>query len=431
MKRTAWSLGAVVCLLGLAAFAGCSVSSGGAAQGTGDAGPGPSADASEDVQTPEDATVDAGEDASDCTSALPTLLSCTGLYTNVSAQTIASGVQPYAPAVPLWADGSDKNRWILLPAGAKIDRTDPNNWVFPSGTKVWKEFSRDGERKETRFFHKQSDGTWVWVSYVWNADFSDAVASPNGAALPLEDGAIYTVPTQAQCTQCHAGTPDHLLGFEEVSLGMAGATGLTLPQLASQGLLSPAPTSTSLTVADDGSGDLVHSLGWLHINCGVTCHNSNPTATATSVSMRLKLDATQLDGRSAAGMDPMVTTVGVLTTTNLWGHLDRIDPGVPSQSLIIYLTSQRGAGKQMPPLASVLVDTADVAILSDWISKMAPLDGGVDAGPAEDSGTDASSEDSGSADAGTLDAAPDAAGEGDAGATDAGDAGEVDAADGG
>ncbi len=150
MKRTAWSLGAVVCLLGLAAFAGCSVSSGGAAQGTGDAGPGPSADASEDVQTPEDATVDAGEDASDCTSALPTLLSCTGLYTNVSAQTIASGVQPYAPAVALWADGSDKNRWILLPAGATIDRTDPNNWVFPSGTKVWKEFSRDGERKETR-----------------------------------------------------------------------------------------------------------------------------------------------------------------------------------------------------------------------------------------------------------------------------------------
>jgi hypothetical protein len=150
--------------------------------------------------------------------------------------------------------------------------------------------------------------------------------------------------------------------------------------------------------------------------------------------MRLKLDATQLDGRSAAGMDPIVTTVGVLTTTNLWGHLDRIDPSDPSQSLIIYLTSQRGAGKQMPPLASVLVDTADVAILTDWISKMAPLDGGEDAATNEDSGTDASSEDAGVVDSGAVDAGPDAASASDAGVSDAGasdDAGEVDAGDAG
>jgi hypothetical protein len=123
----------------------------------------------------------------------------------------------------------------------------------------------------------------------------------------------------------------------------------------------------------------------------------------------------------------MVTTVGVLTTTNLWGHLDRIDPGDPSQSLIIYLTSNRGAGKQMPPLASIDVDTADVAILTDWISKMPPLDGGVtDAG--EDAGA---TEDAGTADAGNVDAGPDAASESDAGASDAGDAGELDAGDGG
>jgi hypothetical protein len=135
-------------------------------------------------------------------------------------------------------------------------------------------------------------------------------------------------------------------------------------------------------------------------------------------------------------MDPVVTTVGVLTTTNLWGHLDRIDPGDPSQSLIIYLTSTRGAGRQMPPLASVYVDTADVAILADWISKMPPLDGGMgdageDAGTVQDSGSDASSEDAGVADAGSADAGPDAASESDAGGSDAGDAGEVDAGDGG
>jgi hypothetical protein len=418
MKRTAWPLGALLVL------AGCGSSGGGGAQpGSDDAG-GDAAgsvsigDASDDAV---DATIADDGAAADCASALPTSLACTGLYTDIVAKTIAPSAQSFTPAIPLWSDGSGKNRWVMLPAGQTIDRTDPNNWVFPAGTKFWKEFSRDGQRKETRFFHKQSDGTWVWVSYVWNDDESDAIATPAGASLPLEDGATYQVPTQQQCTECHNGRPEHIMGFEEVSLGSAGAAGLTLAQLASQGLLSPAPASTSLTIADDGSGDTAHALGWIHVNCGVTCHNANPLAGASSVSLRLRLDPTQLDGRSAAAMDPMVTMVGVPTSTGIWGQLDRIQPGDPDDSLLVYLVATRGAGKQMPPLASVYVDTPDVAVIRDWIAKMQPLDAGAgdagseDAGPT-DAGTDAA--DSAAADA----AVESGTGSAEAGASDAGGA---------
>lgn len=374
---------------GLLAFAACSARPGGVIA----ASPG-DADASSGVDDAGAAssTIDGGDggDGGDAApscgaDALPTSLACTGLYLDIAGKTIAPGVRAFTPAVPLWSDGSGKNRWVFLPPGQTIDRSAPNDWVFPIGTKFWKEFTRDGQRKETRFFKKQSDGTWLRVSYVWNADESAATATPNGAALPLEDGATYLVPSQSQCDQCHNGRAEHIMGFEEVSLGSSGAAGVTLATLASEGLLSPAPTRTSLTIADDGSGDVMHTLGWLHINCGVPCHNSGAAAGGSGVDMRLRLDATELDGRSARGMDPVVTTVGVPTSTGLWGALNLIQPGDPDDSLLVYLVSTRALGRQMPPLASTEVDLPDVAILRDWITKMAPaLDGG-----ASDAGDDA------------------------------------------
>ncbi len=213
--------------------------------GGGHGAPSPSAEAGGAPADGPDASLSAPPDAGGALDApdaaacdggpLPERLSCTGLYADVAAKTVAPGVEAFAPSVPLWSDGSGKSRWVYLPPGTPIDRTDPDDWVFPNGTKLWKEFSRDGGRKETRFFHKQDDGTWAWVSYVWDAAESDAIATPAGASLPLDDGSTYAVPSQEQCADCHDGRPEHVLGFEEVSLGMPGATGLTLDRLAAQG----------------------------------------------------------------------------------------------------------------------------------------------------------------------------------------------------
>lgn len=399
-------ISALVCVAFVASALGLDGCSSGGGSG-GNAVPPPGDDdagdaAATSVTPPSEAGTDAtttesGDDGatSDCASDLPSSLSCTGLYSDLLSKTIASGVEAFTPAFPLWSDGSGKNRWILLPAGTTIDRTDPNDWVFPAGTKLWKEFARDGKRIETRFFHKQSDATWAFTTYVWDAQEASATATANGADLPLEDGATYHVPTHDECLECHNGRPEHVMGFEEVSLGMRGATGLTLAELTSRGLLSPTPSRTSLELGDDGSGDAAKALGWLHINCGVACHNTNAMAGASFVGMNLRLDPALLDGRSPGVFDALKTTVGVVSTTGVWGNDQRIAAGNPDHSLIVELTSKRGPGQQMPPLASVDVDTSDVAILRDWVAKMAPPeDGGADGGEAgaRDAAADAESD---------------------------------------
>jgi hypothetical protein len=281
--------------------------------------------------------------------------------------------------VPLWADGSEKQRWIHLPPGTKIDASDPNEWKFPVGTKVWKEFRRDGMRIETRLWQKVQTNYWVRATYRWNAAESEASTSAGGD-FALSDGGIYHIPTGDECDQCHRGRTDHILGFEQVSLGLAGATGLTLPQLATQGLIAPVPVKTRLIIGDDGTGAAAAPLAWLHVNCGVSCHNDNSNSTAYGASQRLRLDPGLLDGRSSLTFDTLTTTVGKTADTPAWMGQTRIVPGDPADSLLVKLISNRGTdnpvSNQMPPIASLLVDEPDTQSVVAWIRAMPPLDAG-------------------------------------------------------
>ncbi len=326
----------------------------------------------------------------------PATLDCTGLYADIASKTLASGVRFYQPAVPLWSDNAEKMRWIQLPAGTQIDVSDPNEWSFPVGTKVWKEFSKGGKRVETRLFQKIDNGPpsiWAHATYAWNADESEAVASGGGDFTLADDGGAYHIPTFAECEKCHNGRTDHLLGFEQVSLGQQGALGLTLAELAKEGLIAPSPAQTQLTIGEDATGVAAPALAWLHVNCGVTCHNDNSSATAYAVGMRLRLDPALLDGRplTTSAFDPLRTTLGVAAYSPGWTQpvlWTRIVPGDPAHSLLVQLISNRGTnnpvGGQMPPIASSIVDTDDVAKVVAWIGMMSvgsTGDGGPDGGP--------------------------------------------------
>jgi hypothetical protein len=335
-------------------------------------------------------------------------LACTGLYADFATKTVAPGVRFYQPAIPLWSDGAEKTRWIWLPPGTQIDASNPNEWSFPVGTKVWKEFVRNGKRIETRVFEKVDNGPpsiWHHATYAWNADDSAAELSGGGDLQLASDGGTYHIPIPAECDKCHNGRTDHILGFEQISLGLQGAQGLTLPEL-----IAPVPAQLQLTIGDDGTGAAAPALGWLHINCGVPCHNANSTALAFAVKMHLRLDPMLLDGRTltTANCDSLKTTIEVPATASNWvpSHWVRIVPGDPSHSLLVQLISNRGTNNpvrgQMPPIASLLVDTADVAQVVDWVNRIpiAPMvDGGSDAapdaakdgaaGPSGDAATDA------------------------------------------
>jgi hypothetical protein len=332
---------------------------------------------------------DGGDDespyAAECANAAvpPETIECTGLYVNVATKELAAGVRPYAPAIPLWADFAEKQRWIWLPPGTQIDTTNPSEWTFPVGTKVWKEFSRDGKRVETRHFLKVQSNFWVRTTYAWNAGETAATKSSGGDMPWSTDGGLYHIPTPDECDQCHGGRSDRMLGFEQVLLGLPGATGLTLPALVKEGLLSPAPVQTNLTIGDDGTGVAAPAMAWLHSNCGVSCHNDNPNSTGYAASMRLRLDPMLLDGRSSVDFGARTTTMNISANNPMWNGQIRIVPGDPSHSLLVKLITNRGTNNpvanQMPPIASFIIDAVDTQKVISWIGKMA--------GPPQDAGS--------------------------------------------
>ncbi len=377
----AWPLVATGLLL---AAAGCSGDA--AAQPPSDAGdetPVEAGDAAPDALDASDAdAADAGPCADDDAGPgeLPTHLACAGLYSDIAKKTVAADVLPYAPGVSFWSDGAEKQRWIYLPPGQKIDTTDMDEWKFPVGTRTFKEFKVGGKRIETRVFYKRGTTDWTWTTYRWTDDETDATRADDG-----EKGiaGTYEIPDHLACDQCHGGRKDKVLGVEAIASSLAAAQGVTLEWLASQGRLTSPPPKTQATLPEDATGKAGPALGYLHMNCGVTCHNRNQNAGAFFSGLYMRLPAADVlgggvaDGGVADGgvdvttLDTWTTAVGVApqsadyATYKNQGY-QRITPGDASKSLVVELVSFRGTG-QMPPIVSHAVDDAGVATLSDWI----------------------------------------------------------------
>lgn len=303
---------------------------------------------------------------------LPVDLACTGLFAEGSSTKLADGVQSFAPAYPLWSDNAGKARWVSLPRGQKIDSSDQSHWRFPLNTKFWKQFDANGARVETRLFQKVRADRWVSATYVWDESGTHATREDGGRDL-MRNGVSYRVPAKSLCDDCHDGNPESVLGFEAVSLGLPGAdqTGLTLKKLVDQNLLTHPPARTQLTIGDDGTGKAADVLGWLHVNCGVSCHNETVNAEAEVTGLRMKLDPALLDGRASNNFQTFTLLINTPAVTNQWNKQKRVVPGMPDKSLLYKLITTRtgmDGNKQMPPLATRKVDDKNAAKVRDWIT---------------------------------------------------------------
>src|SRR5690606_542158 len=95
--------------------------------------------------------------------------------------------------------------------------SDPEHWVFPVGTRLWKEFAFE-RRIETRYLERHADG-WIRATYVWNVDGTEAVLAPeHGVRLTRPDGVPYDVPGRTDCRLCHDGGAGPVLGFSALQL---------------------------------------------------------------------------------------------------------------------------------------------------------------------------------------------------------------------
>jgi hypothetical protein len=125
-----------------------------------------------------------------------------------------------------------------------------------------------------------------------------------------------------------------------------------------------------LQIADDGTGKGAEIIGWMHMNCGVSCHNDIPSASAHSTNLRLRLSPDYLAG-SPSNYPAITNTVNVDATTSRWRGQKRIVPGSPGNSLLFNLVaSRKGNNDQMPPIASRVVDQQHVDALRAWIQAL-------------------------------------------------------------
>lgn len=302
----------------------------------------------------------------------PELLSETGLYES-DMTTIAPGVREFTPNYALWSDSATKKRWIYLPPGTQIDTSDMEFWSYPAGTKLWKEFTRDTTRVETRLLQKLENGQWWMMAYQWREDQMEADAMPDG--LQNASDTPHDIPSSFDCTTCHSRMKDRVLGFTAMQLddeggGGAGSGSVThLSDLVAEDLLTDAPGDLALPGTDEEKA----VLGYLHANCG-TCHNTSSSIQAR-VDMNLWLSPQMAQLTSIEETETYKTTVGVTTSVPQDappGAVDRIVPGSPGTSNVYLRLDSRGEAYSMPPLGTEDVDMAARDMIGAWITSLDP-----------------------------------------------------------
>ncbi len=310
----------------------------------------------------------------------------TGLYLRAGVLDVDPRNRPYSPQYPLWSDGAGKSRWIFLPEGGRIDASDPGAWRFPVGTKLWKEFAFGGRNVETRMLWQAGAGTWIFATYVWNAEQTDATLAPE-AGLPdfaeIAPGKRHSIPGTADCRTCHEAGPTVVLGFSALQLSddrdpLAPhaeplAPGMvTLGALVREGLLeSP---SGDLSGAPPriraGSPRERAVLGYLASNCG-TCHNtSGPLA-------RLGLFLAHDPAGSKDAPEPALASAvdargRYVVPGSPEGTSRLLAPGHPERSALLYRMRSRRPSSQMPPLGTVIPDEEAIRLVESWIAEELP-----------------------------------------------------------
>jgi hypothetical protein len=294
----------------------------------------------------------------------PSELRCTGLYSDWESRTIDPSALAYAPGFQLWSDGAQKSRWVILPPGTKIDVRDMNGWVFPVGTKFFKEFRLEiaGQvhRVETRMLWKRDTG-WESTKYIWSPT-EESATRVTASVKPLPELTDYEAPADASCALCHRGARDKALGFGAVLLAAPEATGATYAHLVKAGLLDgDAPDVSHLQIPGDSIAR--DAMGRLHVGCGVTCHNASGIR---QLQMRIDVTGGQTPTRVE---DTLVFKTGVNKPSEY--GLYRIAPGDETKSAVFRRMDIRGSG-QMPPVATRLRDEVSLDVVRRWIRGMAP-----------------------------------------------------------
>lgn len=296
---------------------------------------------------------------------MPQQLSETGLFEDMHARLPLARAARYEPLFPLWTNGADKERWLLLPLGTQVENIQAAPWEFPVGSVFGKTFAyptdHGVEPVETRIIRRTLHG-WDYHAYRWIGDDAELLSLERTIYVPVVgfgEQLWHAVPSRFECRTCHESHDTPVIGFDELRLNghLAGANQQTqLQSLYAQGALRFKPPEPAESIS--ASDALTFSvLGYLHGNCA-HCHNDSPNSMSP------------LDLRHSQALTQLINV-----PTQGSGQLNgiRVTPGAPEQSVLYQSLVTDGSLPElrvMPPLGVQRPDTHAAALIEHWIRNL-------------------------------------------------------------
>jgi len=304
------------------------------------------------------------------TDQVPDLLSASGCVDPGNIVLPYGGLVPYGINAPFWSDGAAKDRHIGIPNGTAISIDAEDDWEFPPGTVLVKNFSLAGRLVETRHLMRHPDGVWAGYTYEWNVAETEATRVRGGKTSNV-NGQDWIFPDEAECMRCHTAVSGVALGPETSQMNRDFTypqTGRTHGQLETFDVISmfasplqgDPTTLPAMPDPEDGTADLgERARAYLYTNCA-QCHQPGGP---TPVNIDLRY-TTILPNTNACGVAPTSGDLGI-------NMAQIISPGDAARSVLVARMDDRLNDTAMPPLASNFIDTAGVALITDWINSLA------------------------------------------------------------
>ncbi|MSU76689.1 MAG: hypothetical protein EXS16_01205 [Gemmataceae bacterium] len=362
----------------------------------------------------------------------PRKLSESGLFKSVKGHMMQDSLIPYSVNAVLWSDGTAKQRWLGLPAGAKIDYRKTRGWDLPDQTVIVKSFYFDTiegdptSRRwiETRFLARQGK-EWYGYSYAWNDDETEGtLVEGKGADREViiktktgEKKLNWHYPSRSECMVCHSRAANYVLGFTELQMNHVHDYGTAKEnQLAVFERLGVFNKFNWSTATIDKMRQDLKSKGRTtkEINDEIarrTATRDQRTPTQSTllpfrpedtprlvdpydkkadltarVRSYLHSNCAQCHVEAGGGNSAMeleftktldqMKVINAKPVHDTFGLKDAkiVAPGHPERSVMLHRISHRDKG-HMPPLTTRVVDEAAVALFREWILKLPKEEG--------------------------------------------------------
>lgn len=303
------------------------------------------------------------------------------LFADRAGRNPAPGVRAYTLNTPLFSDYAEKFRYAYLPPGSRAAYTEAGVLDFPVGTTLIKSFAypvdfrepdKDVRLIETRLLVRRQSG-WVPLSYVWNAEQTEAVLKRAGTRVPVSyvdatgeaKRLDYAVPNINQCKQCHQqGAEITPIGPTAANLNGAlnGDGDNQLKAWARDGQLLGVPVNPPRLARWDDLGAPVaqRARAYLDVNCG-HCHSR--AGFASNSGLYLQHDE---PNPTAQGIEKRPVAAG----RGSGGRQFAIAPGNPDASILLHRMESSEPGVMMPQFGRTVAHQEGVALIRSYIASL-------------------------------------------------------------